>query len=114
MYIYIYIFQISVLLLRKKYNQLNKRDDDMMFNIFLTCTYKKNLFIFLIYYISNNYIIFILISVYKLYMTIRSVRTRFVTNHNSVGLARKNALTISFVEHGFERLDLGHQAVGFS
>ena len=42
------------------------------------------------------------------------VRTRFVTNHNSVGLARKKAQTISFVEHGFERLGLGHQAVGFS
>ena len=42
------------------------------------------------------------------------VRTRFVTNHNSVGFARKKAQTISFVEHGFERLGLGHQAVGFS
>ena len=42
-----------------------------------------------------------------------SVRTRFVTNH-SVGLARKKAQTISFVEHGFERLGLGHQAMGFS
>ena len=42
------------------------------------------------------------------------VRTRFVTNHNSVGLGRKKAQTISFVERGFERLGLGHQAVGFS
>ena len=42
------------------------------------------------------------------------VRTRFVTNHNSVGFARKKAQTISFVERGFERLGLGHQAVGFS
>ena len=40
------------------------------------------------------------------------VRTRFVTNHNSVGLARKKAQTISFVEHGFERLGLSHQAAG--
>ena len=39
------------------------------------------------------------------------VRTRFVTTHNSVGFARKKAQTISFVERGFERLDLGHQAV---
>ena len=42
------------------------------------------------------------------------VRTRFVTNHNSVGFARKKARTISFVERGFRRLGLGHQAVGFS
>ena len=42
------------------------------------------------------------------------VKTRFVTNHNSVGLARKKAQTISFVERGFERLDLSHQAVSLS
>ena len=42
------------------------------------------------------------------------VRTQFVTNHNSVGFARKKAQTISFVERGFERLGLGHEAVGFS
>ena len=41
------------------------------------------------------------------------VRTRFVTNRNSVGFARKMAQTISFVERGFERLGLGHQAAGF-
>ena len=39
------------------------------------------------------------------------VRTRFVTNHNSIGLARKKAQTISFVERGFERLGLSHWAV---
>ena len=39
------------------------------------------------------------------------VRTRFVTNHNSIGLARKKAQIISFVERGFERLGLSHQAV---
>ena len=42
------------------------------------------------------------------------VRTRFVTNHNSVGFARKKAQTISFVERGSERLGLGHPTVGFS
>ena len=42
------------------------------------------------------------------------VETRFVTNRNSVGFARKKAQTISFVERGFERLGLGHQSVGFS
>ena len=42
------------------------------------------------------------------------VRTRLVTNRNSVGFARKKAQTISFVERGFERLGLGHQVVGFS
>ena len=42
------------------------------------------------------------------------VRTRFVTNRNSVGFARKKAQTTSFVERGFERLGLGHQTVGFS
>ena len=45
---------------------------------------------------------------------INTVRTRFVSNHNSVGFARKKVQTISFVERGFERLDLSHQAVGFS
>ena len=42
------------------------------------------------------------------------MRTRFVSNHNSVGFARKKTQTISFVERGFERLGLSHQAVGFS
>ena len=31
------------------------------------------------------------------------VRTRFVSNHNRVGFARKKAHTISFVERGFEK-----------
>ena len=47
-------------------------------------------------------------------LTSSSVRTRFATNRNSVGFARKKAHTISFVEHEFERLGPGHQAVGFS
>ena len=38
-------------------------------------------------------------------------RTRFVTTQNDIGLARKKAQTISFVERGFERLGLGHQTV---
>ena len=42
------------------------------------------------------------------------VRPRLVTNRNNVGFARKKAQTISFVEYGFERLGLGHQAVDFS
>ena len=33
---------------------------------------------------------------------------------NSVGFAREKTQTMSFVERGFERLGLGHQAVGFS
>ena len=37
-----------------------------------------------------------------------------MTDRNSVGFARENALTISFVERGFERLGLDRQAVGFS
>ena len=32
----------------------------------------------------------------------------------SVGFAREKAQTMSFVERGFERLGLSHQAVGFS
>ena len=36
-----------------------------------------------------------------------------MTNHNSVELARKKAQAISVVEHGFERLGLSHQTVGF-
>ena len=43
--------------------------------------------------------------------TVPIVRTRFVTTRNSVGLAHKKAQTISFVERGFERLGLSHQAV---
>ena len=35
-----------------------------------------------------------------------SVGSRFVADRNDVGFARKTALTISFVERGFERLDL--------
>ena len=42
------------------------------------------------------------------------VRTQFVSNHNIVGFARKKAQTISFVERGFERLGLSHQAVSLS
>ena len=34
------------------------------------------------------------------------VGSQFVADRNSVGLARKTALTISFVERGFERLGL--------
>ena len=49
-----------------------------------------------------------------LFLNLRIVRTRFVTNRNSVGFACKMAQTISFVERGYERLGLGHQAVGFS
>ena len=46
--------------------------------------------------------------------TVPIVRTRFVSNHNSVGFVRKKAQIISFVERGFERLGLGHQAVDSS
>ena len=46
-----------------------------------------------------------------LFPLITFVRTRFVSNHNSGGFARKKTQTISFVERGFERLGLGHQAV---
>ena len=49
----------------------------------------------------------------KIHISI-TVRTRFVTNHNGVGFARKKTQTISFVERGFERLGLGHQTVGFT
>ena len=42
------------------------------------------------------------------------VRTQFVTTPNNVEFARKKAQTISFIEHGFERLGLGHQTVDFS
>ena len=45
---------------------------------------------------------------------ILSVRTRFVADRNRVGFAREKALTISFVERGFERLGLDRQAMGFS
>ena len=41
------------------------------------------------------------------------VGMRFVTTHNSIGFAREKALTISFIERGFERLDLSHQTAGF-
>ena len=45
--------------------------------------------------------------VLKLYIYIY-VRTQFVTTHNNVGFARKKAQTTSFIERGFERLDLDH------
>ena len=35
-----------------------------------------------------------------------TVGSQFVADRNSVGFARKTALTISFVERGFERLGL--------
>ena len=38
----------------------------------------------------------------------------FRTNRNCVGFARKKARTISFVERGFKRLGLSHQAVSLS
>ena len=47
-------------------------------------------------------------------MGMHIVRMRFVTTRNSVGFARKKAQTISLIEHGFERLGLSHQTVGFS
>ena len=37
-----------------------------------------------------------------------------MADRNSVGFAREKALTISFVERGFERLGLDRLAVGFS
>ena len=39
-------------------------------------------------------------------MIITIVGSRFVADRNSVGFARKTALTISFVERGFEWLGL--------
>ena len=43
---------------------------------------------------------------YANYTLIDVVGSRFVADRNSVGFARKTALTISFVERGFERLGL--------
>ena len=58
-------------------------------------------------FFSKNYygktcfkIIYIYIYIY--------VRTQFVTTQNDIGFTRKKAQTISFVEHGFERLGLDH------
>ena len=59
--------------------------------------------------INTNFTVF-----HFYYFLISTVRTRFVSNHNRVGFARKKAHKISFVERGFERLGPGHQAVGFS
>ena len=42
------------------------------------------------------------------------VKTRFVTNRNSVGFARKKAQTISFVERGFEKVRPWSPGGGFS
>ena len=64
--------------------------------------YFINIFSFIIEKITNVIYIYIY------------VRTRFVTNRNSVGFAHKKVQTITFVEYGFERLGLGHQAIGFS
>ena len=49
-----------------------------------------------------------------MYKNILIVGTRFVADRNGVGFAREKALTISFVERGFERLGLDQSTVGFS
>ena len=41
------------------------------------------------------------------------VRIEFGMTHNNIGFARKKAQTISFIERGLERLDLGHKTVVF-
>ena len=68
-----------------------------------TCAYTRDYI--LIYLLHNRYNDKILLFI------IVVVRTRFVSNHNSVGFAHKKSQTISFVERGFERLGLSHQAV---
>ena len=35
--------------------------------------------------------------------------TQFATTQNDIGLSRKKAQTISFVERGFEKLGIGHR-----
>ena len=55
-----------------------------------------------------------ILSLKIIYIYIYLVRTRFVADRSSVGFAREKALTISFVERGFERLGLDRQAMGFS
>ena len=53
---------------------------------------------------------------YKIYLNliiIIIVRTGFVTIRNSVGFIRKKSQTISFIERGFERLNLSHKTVVF-
>ena len=51
-----------------------------------------------------NNVVFINYLIYYLFTNFKK------TTRNSVGLARKKAQTISFVERGFERLGLSHQA----
>ena len=43
--------------------------------------------------------------IYNIYLNIY-VGSQFVADRNGVGFARKTALTISFIERGFERLGL--------
>ena len=54
------------------------------------------------------YLLLIVIDRYKNKnkMYIKDVGSRFAADRNGVGFARKTALTISFVERGFERLGL--------
>ena len=92
-YIYIYIYILS-------FNQLVPMQCTINFNIIC---------LFNLYYFYVNMKFDYCENYQQLF-----VRTRFVTNHNSVGFARKNAQTISFVERGFERLGLSYQTVGFS
>ena len=55
--------------------------------------------------VFREYLIIFLIIILKKKKNL-CVRSRFVADRNSVGFARKTALTISFVERGFERLGL--------
>ena len=48
----------------------------------------------------------LLIFLFYIIREIVTVGSRFVADRSSVGFARKTALTISFVERGFERLGL--------
>ena len=55
----------------------------------------------------KRHLFIIIVFVYKyIYIYIYIVGSQFVADRNSVGFARKTALTISFVERGFERLGL--------
>ena len=68
------------------------------------------------FFSKNNFKIeyYSIIYIFKNYFVNIFVGTRFVADRNSGGFAREKALTISFVERGFERLGLDRQAVGFS
>ena len=94
------VIMVICLMLYIGWLKLFRAKGDIFKGVYLfKCLLNINNFLFKIYF---SYILMFLSRIFVL----QSVGTRFVADRNSVGFARKTALTISFVERGFERLGL--------